>query len=337
MADIRVATQKEYVVRVRENAADLGCIAARTAGRKVAIVTDDNVAPLYADEVAEAVGAACTLIIPHGEAHKGPKEYVDILNRLAEDDFGRRDCVIALGGGVVGDLAGFAAATYMRGIGFINVPTSLLAMVDSAVGGKTAINIDYGKNLCGAFYQPEEVYINTSYLSTLPAREMMCGWGEILKYAFLAPDVGWEDIAGDVTPRLIAKCVRYKADIVEADEREQAGVRQLLNLGHTVGHAVERLSHFALSHGECVVKGMAAVLEMSRRYYDLPADVYARALSILQCKGHDLSIPYDKASILVEIRKDKKSNAEGCDMVLIDSNGRGKVQYLRYDEIEELL
>ena len=233
--DIAVRTDSRYVVRVRDDMADFAATAALAAGRNVAVVSDDVVDALYGDAVAaQFVGkSVLRVVIPHGEAHKAPAEYVSILNRLAEAGFTREDTVVALGGGVVGDLAGFAAATYMRGVRLIAVPTSLLAMVDSSVGGKTAINIDYGKNLCGAFYQPAEVYINTGFLSTLPPREMLCGWGEIIKYAFIDHTIGMTDLEGDVTPLLIAKCVQCKADVVSADERE-GGLRKVLNLGHTV-------------------------------------------------------------------------------------------------------
>lgn len=336
--DIEVRTDSRYVVRVREDMADFAATAALAAGRNVVVVSDDVVDALYGDAVAaQFVGkSVLRVVVPHGEAHKAPAEYVSILNRLAEAGFTREDTVVALGGGVVGDLAGFAAATYMRGVRLIAVPTSLLAMVDSSVGGKTAINIDYGKNLCGAFYQPAEVYINTGFLSTLPPREMLCGWGEIIKYAFIDHTIGMTDLEGDVTPLLIAKCVQCKADVVSADERE-GGLRKVLNLGHTVGHAIERLSEFSLSHGECVVKGLAAVLAMSRLYYGLSDETYRRALAVLSVKGHDLSNPYAPMEIIAQLVNDKKSGEKGVDMVLIDNDLCARIVRLTYADIGSLL
>ena len=335
---IDVHTMFPYSVHVESGFDRFNNLRALAYGRKTAIVTDANVAPLYGDCLDPyLVGREVVkIVIEAGEAHKSPREYLMILNELARRGFTRNDTVIALGGGVVGDLAGFVASTYMRGVRFINVPTSLLAMVDSAVGGKTAINIDYGKNLCGTFYQPVQVLENIDFLSTLPAREMMCGWGEIIKYAFLSNAISLDELRGDVTPQLIAKCVQIKVDVVSRDERE-AGARRLLNLGHTIGHAIERLSGFALSHGECVVKGIAAILEMSKRYYKLSDETYARALAIISSKGHDLTNPFGKEEIMAELTRDKKSDHDGVSMVLIDEDLSARVVHLGYKQIEGLL
>lgn len=338
MATIEVYTLFPYSVHVDAGFAQFTNLRALAYGRKAAIITDSHVAPLYGDCLDPyLVGREVVkIVIEAGEAHKSPREYLMILNELAARGFTRNDTVIALGGGVVGDLAGFVASTYMRGVRFINVPTSLLAMVDSAIGGKTAINIDYGKNLCGTFYQPVQVLENTDFLATLPPREMLCGWGEIIKYAFLSPTVTLADLEGDVTPSLIAKCVQIKVDVVSRDERE-SGARRLLNLGHTVGHAIERLSDFTLSHGECVVKGLAAILEVSRRYYDMPSEAYRKAREIISVKGHDLTNPYPREAILAEITRDKKSDDEGISLVLIDPNLTANVVHLSYREVEHLL
>jgi len=338
MSTIDVHTLFPYSVQVESGFASFNSLRALAYGRKAAIITDTNVAPLYGDCLdAYLVGRdVVKIVIEAGEAHKSPAEYLMILNRLAEAGFTRNDTVIALGGGVIGDLAGFAASTYMRGVRFINIPTSLLAMVDSAVGGKTAINIDYGKNLCGTFYQPVQVLENVDFLATLPPREMLCGWGEIIKYAFLSPSVTLTDLQGDVTPSLIAKCVQIKVDVVSRDERE-AGARRLLNLGHTVGHAIERLSGFTLSHGECVVKGLAAILEVSRRYYKLSDETYQKALAIISSKGHDITNPFGKDAVMAEISRDKKSDADGISLVLIGEDLAAHVVHLTYRQVEALL
>ena len=337
MPDIIVRTHKSYTVQVQQDMGAFPAVLPLLKGSNVAIVCDDNVAP-YFDVLAAYLGekTLTKIVIPAGEAHKNATEYLSILNALAAAHFTRDDAVISLGGGVVGDLAAFAASTYMRGIGLLAVPTSLLAMVDSAVGGKTAINIEYGKNLCGTFYQPDGVYVNTAFLVTLPRREQMCGWGEIIKYAFLSHTITLADLEGDATPTLIAKCIAIKARLVAEDETEK-GKRKLLNLGHTIGHAIERLSGFALSHGECVAKGLAAVVGMSRRYYGLDEEWYRRAMAIVSCKGHDLTCPYGIEEIMAQLTADKKSHQGGVDMVLIDADLQGRIVPLSYDEIRNLM
>lgn len=339
MFDITVRTQPSYRVSIFEDdIATTMQAATGMLGQKVAIVSDDNVAPRYAASIAADIAdkEIVHIVVPAGEPSKSATQYIRILNCLAAAHFTRRDTVVALGGGVVGDLAGFVASTYMRGIAFINIPTSLLAMVDSAVGGKTAINIDYGKNLCGTFYQPRWVGINTAFLRSLPHREALCGWGEILKYVFLSNTITQTDLEGDVTPQLIAKCVQIKADIVSEDERE-AGQRKLLNLGHTIGHAIERLSGFELSHGECVAKGLRAALDISRKHLGLPDEQYLRAAAIIACKGHDLSIPYTGEQLYQELLSDKKSGGDGTDMVLINGRLQAEIVHLPYQLIHDYL
>lgn len=337
MRQIQVNTAKPYRVVIAD---DYAALAANLdlGNARVAIVSDDHVAPLYADAVSAALGCRPVhrLVVPAGEGSKSMACYASLLEQLAALGFGRHDTVLALGGGVVGDLAGFVASTYMRGVGLVAVPTSLLAMVDSSVGGKTAINLQVGKNLCGTFYQPDLVYIATGCCATLPAREVQCGWGEIIKYSFLADTIGLADLEGDITPELVEKCVRIKADIVSADERE-GGQRKLLNFGHTVGHAIERLAGFALSHGECVVKGMYAALSMSARYYDLPDSVYRAGLRRLAVRGHDLDIPYSVDQLMQPIMLDKKGSADGVDAILVDADLRAHIVPLTYAQMAQLL
>ena len=307
-------------------------------GDKVAVVVDDNVAALYVEDILACLRGYTVRVItvPAGEDSKSLACFADLAGQLAQMDFNRNDAVLALGGGVVGDLAAFLASTYMRGIHLVAVPTSLLSMVDSSVGGKTAVNLAVGKNLVGTFYQPDLVYVATRCLDTLPQREVQCGWGEIIKYSFLHDSVTLADLQGDVTPLLIEKCVRIKADIVSADERE-SGVRKLLNLGHTVGHAIERLSGFALSHGECVVKGIAAALTISARYYNLPDAVVAEARLRLLSRGHDLSIPYDVRQLMQPIMLDKKGCGDGVDAVLLNRELRAHIVHLSYAQLAQLM
>ena len=233
--------------------------------RTVAVVTDETVAALYlkpvSDTLAQAGLQSSDHIIPPGEGSKTGTQYLSLLNRLAERRVTRTDCILALGGGVVGDLAGFAAATYLRGIPYIQVPTTLLAMVDSSVGGKTAIDLPAGKNLAGAFRQPALVVADVDTLDSLPEAVFSEGMGEVIKYGMLASAGILDQLLNDnlsgegALSGLIAACVAIKRDIVERDEFDTA-CRQLLNLGHTIGHAIEQLEGYAIPHGHAVAIGM---------------------------------------------------------------------------------
>ena len=235
-----------------------------TRARRCAVIAGENVFPLYGETALQSLHAAgfetAELVLPAGEATKCLLHYGELLSFLAQNRFTRTDCVIALGGGVTGDLTGFAAATYQRGMSFVQVPTTLLAAVDSSVGGKTAIDLPEGKNQVGAFYQPSLVLCDTDTLSTLPQRELMAGYAEVIKYAVLGDKMLFETLQNldHEVPQVIETCVRKKAEIVAEDERD-TGLRRLLNLGHTFGHAVESRSGYALLHGEAVSIGMAMI------------------------------------------------------------------------------
>ena len=227
------------------------------------IISDSNVWPIYGATVQSNLEAAGYSVLhyefPAGESSKNPQTYLSILNFLAENKVTRSDMIIALGGGVTGDMAGFAAATYLRGVAYIQVPTSLLAMVDSSVGGKTAIDIPAGKNLIGAFYQPQMVICDMHTLDTLPLHYFLDGCAEVIKYAILYDAALFEHLqiykTGFDREYVITKCVSLKRDVVAADEFDK-GARQFLNLGHTFGHSIEKLSNFSVSHGFAVASGM---------------------------------------------------------------------------------
>ena len=231
-----------------------------------AVITDDTVDTLYGDQVRESLRLAglrvCTFVLPHGEASKNAEQYLRILNFLAEEHITRTDMITALGGGVVGDIAGFAAATYLRGISFIQIPTTLLAQVDSSVGGKTAIDLEAGKNLAGAFYQPALVLCDLDTLNTLPEETFTEGCAEVIKYGVLWDKKLFEHLKARGTgfdrEYTVTRCIEMKRDVVAEDEFDR-GQRQLLNLGHTMGHAAEMLSNYRLSHGCAVAMGMAAI------------------------------------------------------------------------------
>ncbi len=307
-------------------------------GRKILIVTDSNVAKLYLDEVKAVLSeySVFTYVLEAGEESKNINNYVKILTFLAENGFYRNDLVVALGGGVVGDLAGFVAASYMRGVQLVQCPTTLLSGVDSSVGGKTAVDLPQGKNLVGAFYQPSLTYINLSTFSTLPEREVKCGMGEVVKYAYISTTISPELLKGGISEELVMECIKIKAKIVEEDEFDN-GKRALLNLGHTIGHAIETLASFSLSHGSCVSKGIAKVIEMSKKYYSLAEEKCESLKKILTYSGEDESIPFKDEDILEQIKHDKKSANDGVSFLLIKDFGDVRIEKLTVDKIRELL
>ncbi|BDR57274.1 3-dehydroquinate synthase [Xylocopilactobacillus apis] len=241
--------------------------------RKIAIITDDNVAPLYLNNVSDqltAVGFNCLkLIVKHGEEAKSLNSVAMLIKQMASAGFTRDDGVVALGGGVIGDLAGLTASLYMRGISYLKIATSLTAQVDSSVGGKTAVDLAGIKNVIGTFYQPDLVIVDPNYLLTLDDRNLVEGYAEVVKTSVLAgPD--FFAMTGTIKTianlklqceKLIERSISYKANIVMADEKE-AGIRQFLNFGHTFGHPIESLNHGLMRHGEAVSIGMIAVTKM---------------------------------------------------------------------------
>ncbi len=241
-------------------------------GTRALVVTDSNVGPLYDSILEESLAAAgfspCVFTLPAGEGSKSGETYLALLECLAGARLSRSDVIVALGGGVTGDLAGFAAATYLRGIPFVQIPTSLLAMVDSSVGGKTAINLAAGKNLAGAFYQPWLVLCDISLLETLPAEDFADGVAEVIKYGMLRSELLLERLLArplrEDPMEVIAQCISIKRDVVARDEFD-TGERQLLNLGHTLGHAIEGCSDYQISHGRAVAIGMAMITRAAGR------------------------------------------------------------------------
>ena len=268
MKKVRVNASRVYDILIENGILDrAGELSATVkAPCRAVILSDSNVAPLYADRLEKSLAAAgfeaLLFVIAAGEQSKSAESYLALLSFLAENRITRSDCLFALGGGVVGDLCGFCAATYLRGIEFIQIPTTLLAMVDSSVGGKTAIDIPEGKNLVGAFYQPSLVICDPCVLSTLPDGVFADGCAEVIKYGVINDRPLYEKLREPILPQIediIERCVCDKRDVVDADERD-VGVRQLLNLGHTAAHSIEVLSHFKISHGSAVSIGMVIIM-----------------------------------------------------------------------------
>ncbi len=305
----------------------------------VLVISDDNVAPLYLESLLRALDGreAGSLVLPAGEAHKTFESWRAILDRLVEIGALRDATLVALGGGVVGDLAGFAAASYMRGIRLIQAPTTLLAQVDASVGGKTAINHAAGKNLIGAFHQPAAVIIDTATLATLEEREYRAGMAEVVKYGAIgdaALFVWLEDHVeaikqqkADVLRQMIARCVSDKARVVTEDEKEH-GVRALLNFGHTFAHALEtQTGYVRYLHGEAVAIGMMAAARLSEDLGLCPSGCAERLGGLLQSFGLDLRWPGDVAAeaTVEAMALDKKALASGQRLILLEDIGKASI------------
>ncbi|WHZ19700.1 MAG: 3-dehydroquinate synthase [Rhodanobacteraceae bacterium] len=313
-------------------------------GGHALIVSDGNVAPLYAQRLRDALAAAhgstirCeTLALPAGEAHKNLDAVSKIFDALARLGATRDACILALGGGVVGDIAGFAAACWMRGIDFVQCPTTLLAMVDSSVGGKTGVDHPAGKNLIGAFHQPRAVVADLDTLATLPDRELRAGLAEVVKTACIgdADFFAWLEthanalLARDVAAltHAIATCCRFKAGVVERDERE-TGERALLNFGHTFGHAIETETGYgALLHGEAVAIGMVLAARLSERLGMSNETDTERLRGLLQRFGLPTAVPpgIDADALLAHMRLDKKNRAGALRLILWRGIGNAEI------------
>lgn len=338
MFELEVSASKTYKITIEKGFSLFSeRVLPYLVGRNVAIITDDIVDKLFGgilDGFLENKRVV-KIVLKHGEKSKNAKNYLHIINALAENSFTREDSVIALGGGVIGDIAGFAASTYMRGITLVAVPTTLLSMVDSSVGGKTAIDLKAGKNLCGTFYQPSAVYINTDFLKSLPKKEIKNGLGEVVKYAFLSDTVKKSDIK-NIDENLIYKCLKIKRDIVNEDEKE-SGVRALLNLGHTVGHAIEKLSGYKLSHGACVVKGLRYSIEVSKRLFDLDEKTVNKMYALLKYAKCDLSVNFSVDEIAEQIIADKKRQGDSVKFVAIKDVGKPEIIKIHLSKLKDML
>lgn len=343
---IRIETQTPYDVVIGSGILDgvgsaflHACPRAKTA----AIVSDDDVAPLYMNRVEESLAscgiASVHFTFPHGEAQKSIDTWQDIMRFLAQNDITRTDAVIALGGGVVGDMAGFAAATYMRGIDVVQVPTSLLADIDSSVGGKTAVDLPEGKNLVGAFWQPRLVWMDIDCLSTLPRDFQIDGMGEVLKCGVLQGGRLFE-IAERNRPEdrleLISACIRLKDHYISEDEKE-SGSRRYLNLGHTFGHAVETIEGFTLSHGACVSIGLTLMARACERLSIAKTGTTNRIVHAASAIGLPTDVPASTAVTpeqLVDVAQhDKKRTGDHITVITVRDIGSCALTTLSYDEL----
>ncbi|MBO5076462.1 MAG: 3-dehydroquinate synthase [Clostridia bacterium] len=347
MKTVHIDASAPYDVLIESGLLDeLGPRVAAISGiRKVLLVSDDTVNALYGNRAADSLRQAGisvdTFVFPHGEAFKNLEVYGELLEKALTAGITRTDAFVALGGGVVGDLTGFAAATFKRGIRFIQVPTTLLASVDASVGGKTAVDLPGGKNQVGAFHQPALVLCDPCTLETLPEEQFLSGCGEVIKYGLLAGGELFEILKACEGPaglkadieNVIARCVELKRDYVQADEFD-TGVRMLLNLGHTFGHAAEVLSGYKLTHGGAVAAGMAVVTRAAvKRGYCRP-ETLGQLLSQLERFDLPASLPYRAAELLPVIRGDKKAAGGNINLIVPEAQGRVRVLSTAIPELE---
>lgn len=335
---VHVSASRSYEVKIGQGLlGNIGEEAAKLTAGQTLVVSDENVAPLYLAQVVENLRKAGLTVssasVPAGEASKCPEYYVNLLNILAAKRLSRSDAVIALGGGVVGDLAGFAAATYLRGIPVVQIPTTLLAMVDSSVGGKTAIDLPAGKNLVGAFHQPSLVLCDPDVLSTLPEDIFRDGCAEVIKTAVLFDRDLFDHLRenGMIFDReaVIARCVAHKRDVVCRDEFD-TGERQLLNLGHTIGHAVEKCSNFAVSHGKAVAVGTAI---MARAFSEDAEEI----ITVLRAFGLPTETEFSPEELAEAALADKKRSSDTLTLVIPERIGKATLKKIPVGDLPAVI
>ena len=346
MQTIEVETrQRHYQVTIGRGALDeIGKIAAQaTSGRTAMIVSDDIVGPIYIPRINKILREAGFKVFSYthvsGEAHKNINMLQRLYNIFGQLELTRTDLIVALGGGGIGDVAGFAAATYLRGVPYIQVPTSLLAQVDASVGGKTAIDMPFGKNMVGAFYQPWAVVCDPDVLSTLPAPRIAEGMAEVIKYGCIRDASILKNAANQKfeAEAMIARCVQIKADNVAADELDK-GERMLLNFGHTLGHAIEKATNYSMyTHGAAVACGMVAALRIGIALGITPAATESILKNLLTLWQLPTAAAVSKDEVLHTVRQDKKWLTGKLNFVLLEDFGRAVLYPLQLDEMTELV
>ena len=347
MKTITVSASKKYDVTVGSGL--LPTIGQRikdlTKAKQVAIISDSSVYPLYGGTVEQSLkGAGFAQVVSYvfaaGEESKCGSTYLQILEFLAANRLTRSDCLIALGGGVVGDITGFAAATFLRGIDYVQVPTTLLAAVDSSVGGKTAIDLGAGKNLAGAFYQPRLVLCDTDCLNSLPEDIFRDGCAEVIKYGILYDvdlfaHLKQTGLAFD-RERVIARCVELKRDVVDRDEFDH-GERQMLNLGHTIGHGVEAQSNYTVSHGKAVAIGMAIISRSAHSLGICSADTAADILATIEKFGLPITTNCTADAIATAALSDKKRSGGTVNLIVPERIGQCSIRPTAVENLKSVI
>lgn len=314
-------------------------------GGKICVISDSNVAPLYMERCTASLESegyeTYRYILPAGESSKNGENYLKILEYLASISMTRSDGIVALGGGMVGDIAGFAAATYMRGINVYQVPTTLLAAVDSSVGGKTAIDLSVGKNLAGAFHQPKLVLQDSTLLDTIPEDIYREGMAEVIKYGMIEDTELFQQLKNPEETRtyldeIIRTCVNIKKKYVEADEFDR-GLRHMLNFGHTLGHAIEMASHFTLSHGDSVAKGMYWITKIAVEKGWCSEETLSELTNLLKTYDFDLTLPENTEETYRILCSDKKRTGNTIRMIVPEGIGSCRIREMNLQEVKDLL
>lgn len=345
-------SSRAYDVLVGPGVLDqVGEVCARCAGGTVAaVISDSNVAPLYGQRVLSSLERAgyrtALLTFPAGEQNKRLSTLETLLEGLAAAELSRDDVVVALGGGVTGDIAGLAAALYLRGIQVVQVPTSLLAMVDSSVGGKTAVDLAHGKNLAGAFHQPSAVVVDIDCLKTLSHELFSDSCGEVIKHGVLADPalfahlaqhpLNAPDVTSDELVRVVARNIEIKRNVVDADEKEH-GLRQTLNLGHTLGHAIEASSNFTLGHGSSVAAGLCCIARGAAAKGWCSEDCARQIERATLAHGLPIDTSVDHETIFAFATHDKKRHGSTINVVIPHAIGSVSVRTITFDELAELI
>ena len=354
MEKIRINTEKPYDVWIGSGLLSrFGQLLPENLlkrGGKAVVITDENVGPLYYEKVKKELEncgfSVIKAIVPAGEEAKSGEQYLRLLSFLAANHVSRGDVIFALGGGVPGDLSGFLAATFLRGIHFVQLPTTLLAAVDSSVGGKTAINLPEGKNLAGAFYQPSAVILDTDALDTLSRDVFTDGCAEVIKYAMIRDQELFALLAQNKLPecrgnvrlieRVISRCVEIKRQVVSMDEKDK-GLRNLLNFGHTVGHAVEKSSGFSVSHGKAVAIGMTAACRFAEKEKICPPGVTETLKELLNYYDLPVSAQYPAETICEGILSDKKIEGNRLHFILPRNIGDCFIYDMEISQLKDFL
>lgn len=312
----------------------------KIGGKKIVIVSDSKVFKLYGDIVVGALSKSgykvFNFVFNSGEENKTMSTYQKIVNFLSEHQLSREDILMSLGGGVVGDVSGFAAATYKRGINWVQVPTSLIAMVDSSIGGKVAVNLPQGKNLLGDFYQPSLVFIDYNVLATLPTKEFRNGMGEVIKYSLLDENLNNRLKSMPAIDKIIERCIAIKKHLVEKDEFDKKE-RRVLNLGHTIGHSIESASNYKIPHGYAVALGLYLISKISLDMGIMPEEYFIDLTTTLKKYGFSLEFPYNSATLMKYITSDKKAGTKGLNLIIPKTHGKVMLAFKTFDNFKVML
>ncbi len=346
MEIVKVTASKEYNVHIGSGFLDsVGEMLTKIKKPcRAVIVSDDTVFSIYGERVKKSLTdngySVCEFVFPHGEESKSLESFGKILEFCAENSITRTDLFVALGGGVTGDLTGFVASSYLRGVDFVQIPTTVLSMVDSSVGGKTAVNLKAGKNLCGAFYQPIAVYADCETLSTLPTETFNEGCAEIIKYGMILDGEFLTFLKNNNIREnieyVIKRCVEIKRDVVDRDEFEN-GERKLLNFGHTIGHAIEKCSHLTISHGNAVAIGMVIATRGAYKRGLVNEDFTEMLVEILKANGLPVSCSFTAEELYKISLSDKKRSLDTISLIIPEKYGLCKIEKISVENLKEFI